>query len=279
MSKPKLFFWLTFAAILSAVGTHFFRFPDNFNFGGVTGLSIVLKRIIHMSPATINFIANGILLIVGFLFLGRKFLVMTAYVALLSSFLLSLLQRFFPLSAPLTDEPLLNMLFAIAIPAIASAMLFNISASGGGTDITAAILHKYLHVNFGTALLVSDVLIVTSSFFFFSLKTCLFSVVGLIIKSFVIDNVIESFNLCKYFNVICEDPTDICDFITKTLNHSATVSKARGAFSHRNKYIIFTVLTRSKAVRLRNYIRETDPNAFIMITNSSEIIGKGFLTR
>lgn len=279
MSKYKTFGILTGASVLSAVGTHFFKFPDNFNFGGISGLAVVLKKVIPVSPSAINLVVNLALLSLAFIFLGRRFLVMTAYVAVTSSLLLSALQLIVPLQAPLTDEPLLNMIFAITIPAIASAMLFNISASAGGTDITAAIFNKYFGVNFGMALLASDVLIVAGSFLFFDMKTCLFSVTGLFIKSFIIDNFIESFNLCKYFNVICEDPTEICDYITQTLRHSATVSPARGAFSHRKKYIIFTVLTRGNAVRLRNFIREHDPNAFMMITNSSEIIGKGFMNR
>lgn len=279
MSKSKTLGILTMASFLSAVGTHFFKFPDNFNFGGVSGLAIVLKKVIAVDPSLINLMVNLALLSLALIFLGKQFIVMTAYVAIVSSLMLSGLQLIIPLSAPLSDEPLLNMIFAIAIPAISSAMLFNISASSGGTDITAAILNKYFGINFGTALLVSDVIIVASSFLFFPMKTCLFSVVGLVIKSFVIDNFIESFNLCKYFNIICEDPTEICDYITKTLHHSATVSQSRGAFSHQKKYIIFTVMTRPNAVKLRNFVRENDPSAFIMITNSSEIIGKGFLNR
>ena len=88
--------------------------------------------------------------------------------------------------------------------------------------------------------------------------------------------VIESINLCKYFTIICNDPEPICEFITKELNRSATVYQAEGAYQHNQKTVILTVMKRSQAVELRNYIRMNQPSAFIAITNSSEIIGKGF---
>ncbi len=99
---------------------------------------------------------------------------------------------------------------------------------------------------------------------------------GLLAKSLVVDNVIESINLCKYFTIICNDPEPICEFITKELNRSATVYQAEGAYQHNQKTVILTVMKRSQAVELRNYIRMNQPSAFIAITNSSEIIGKGF---
>ena len=95
-------------------------------------------------------------------------------------------------------------------------------------------------------------------------------------KSLVIDGVIENINLCKYFTIVCNDPQPICDFIHKELRRSATVFSAEGSFTHKDKYVIMTVMKRSQAVQLRNYIRFHEPTAFMMITNSSEIIGKGF---
>lgn len=279
MTKYKKFFILSVASILIGFGTHFFRFPDNFNFGGVTGISIILKEYLPISASTINLIINLFLLFLGLVFLGKSFLIMTTYSAVLSSLTLVYLNQYVPMTAPFTNEPMLNLFFAIGIPSVASALLFNISASSGGTDIIAAILNKFFGLNFGKSLLISDLLIVGATFVVFPIKTALFSTVGLLIKSFAIDNFIENFNLCKYFNIICDEPTMICDYITNTLHKSATVSKARGAFTHRNKYLIFTVMTRSQAVKLRNFIRENQPNAFMMITNSSEIIGKGFLSR
>ena len=138
------------------------------------------------------------------------------------------------------------------------------------------ILRKYTSVDIGRALLLSDLLITLTAFFVFDMKTALFSLLGLISKSLVVDNVIESINLCKSFNVVCSSPDRICTFITETLHRSATVFEAHGAFSHNHNYVVLTVLKPYQAVALRRFIRENEPGAFILITNTSEIIGKGF---
>lgn len=267
---------MTFCAMLIAVGNHFFRFPNNFTFGGVTGIAVVLQYYVPLSTATINFIISNLLLILGFLLLGRGFGIKTAYVSLILSFFLSALEKLCPLDKPLTDQPILELCYGIALPGVAAALLFYIGASSGGTDIVAMLLRKYTSIDIGRALFFADALIVISAFFTFGIKTGLYSVLGLMVKSFLVDNIIESINLCKSFNIICDNPEPICRFITEKLNHSATVYEAKGAFTHAPKTVIITVMNRPQAAALRHYIKTIEPTAFMIITNSSEIIGKGF---
>lgn len=108
------------------------------------------------------------------------------------------------------------------------------------------------------------------------MQTGLLSFLGLILKSTVIDSVIEGMNLCKYFTVICENAEPIDDFIVNKLHRSATVCDATGAFSGKKKKIVLTVMTRAQAIQLQRFIKESQPSAFILITNTSEIIGRGF---
>lgn len=208
--------------------------------------------------------------------LGKSFGIKTVYVSVLMSVSLSAMEKLLPMSHPLTSQPVLELIFAIFLPAFASAILFNVGASGGGTDILAMVLKKYTTFNIGTALFIVDLLITVAACFLFDPQTGLFSFTGLMAKSLVIDGVIENINLCKYFTIICDDPVPICDFITKNLNRSATIFRAEGTYTHSEKTIILTVMKRSQAVMLRNYIHLNVPGAFMMITNSSEIIGKGF---
>lgn len=267
---------ITLNTLVIAVGIYFFKFPNNFTFGGVSGLSVVIGRLTPLSPATSNFVLNVILVIAGFAFLGRNFGIKTVYSSLLLSFAVSILEKIFPMQRPLTDEPLLELVFAVLLPAFGSAVLFNIGASSGGTDIIAMILKKHTSVDIGRSLLLSDALITLSSFFVFNMKTALFSCLGLLAKSFMIDSVIESINLSKYFTVVCSNPEPICNFIMRRLNRSATVCSATGAYSHTHKYIILTAMKRPQAMLLRQFIRKNEPEAFILISNTSEIIGKGF---
>ena len=276
MDKIKYFSTLTFSTLLIAVGTYFFKVTNNFTFGGITGLAVLIAKSGLVSAGDFNLIMSMILLAIGLVILGKKFAAKTAYCSILLSVALSLLERIFPMNGPFTDQPMLELCFAIALPALGSAILFNIGASSGGTDIIAMILKKYSSFDIGRALMISDALITAAGFFVFDIETGLYSLLGLAIRSFMIDTFIESFNLSKYFNVVCDHPEPICDFIVHTLGRSASVCLAKGAYSGKDKYIIFTALNRVQAVRLRNYIRATDPKAFILISNTSEIIGKGF---
>lgn len=275
-SQFKNFVYLTLSTLVMAVGIYFFKFSNNFTFGGITGLAVLVAKSGSISAGDFSFIANMVLLVIGFFVLGKKFAAKTAYSSILLSVALSGLERIWPMSQPLTDQPLLELIFAIALPSIGSAVLFNIGASSGGTDVVAMIMKKYTSFNIGNALLVTDLFITIAGFFVFDIQTGLYSVLGLALRSFMIDGFIESLNLSKYFNVVCKNPQPICDFIKDEMHRSATIVQAKGAFSGEDKYIIFTVMNRIEAVRLRNYIKEHSPDAFLLISNTSEIIGKGF---
>jgi len=268
---------ITLSIWIMVIGIYFFKFPNNFAFGGVTGFATVISALTRWSAGDFTTIVNMIFLILGFLFLGRGFGIKTVYASILMSVFLYFFERFFPLTRPLTTEPLLELIFAILLPSVGAAILFHVGASSGGTDIIAMILKRYTSFNIGTVLLLVDITGVILAYIVFGPETGLFSSLGLMAKSLVIDDVLENINLCKCFSIICDDPAPICDYIIHGLNRSATVYEAQGAFSHHKKTVILTTIKRSQAIKLKRYIRTVEPTAFILISNSSEIIGKGFL--
>ena len=275
-SKLKNFSLLTFSTLIMAVGIYFFKFTNNFTFGGITGIAVLVAKFFPISASDFSFVVNILLLIIGWIVLGKSFAEKTAYSTILLSVSLSLLERIYHMSHPLTNEPLLELIFAILLPALGSAILFNIGASSGGTDVIAMILKKYTSVDIGKGLMISDLIFTLAGFLVFNVKTGLYSLFGLIMRSALIDNFIESFNRSKYFHVVTSNATCICDFIQNDLQRGATIVNATGAFTGDDKYIILTVLSPSQAVKLRNFIKEHDPKAFLLVSNTSEIIGKGF---
>ena len=262
---------VTVSTLIMVFGNYFFKFPNNFAFGGITGFSTIVSALTKLSASQFTFIANMVLLVMGFIFIGKGFGMKTVYSSVLMSLALGAMDRWFPMGKPLTDQPILELVFAVFLPAVGSALLFNVGASSGGTDIIAMIFKKYTSFNIGTMLLLVDCFSVLMAFVVFDVTTGLFSTLGLIGKSLMID-------LCKCFNIVCDNPEPICDFIIKELNRSATVYQAQGAFTHHRKTVIMTTMRRSQAVKLRNFIRQAEPTAFMLISNSSEIIGKGFLS-
>lgn len=275
-SKLKNFSLLTISTLIMAVGIYFFKFANNFTLGGITGIAVLVAKFLPISASDFSFVVNILLLIIGWIVLGKSFAEKTAYSTILLSISLSLLERIYPMSHPLTNEPLLELIFAILLPALGSAILFNIGASSGGTDVIAMILKKYTSVDIGKGLMNSDLIFTLAEFLVFNVKTGLYSLFGLIMRSALIDNFIESFNRSKYFHVVTSNATCICDFIQNDLQRGATIVNATGAFTGDDKYIILTVLSPSQAVKLRNFIKEHDPKAFLLVSNTSEIIGKGF---
>ena len=153
----------------------------------------------------------------------------------------------------------------------------DVGASTGGTDILAMILKKFTSLDIGMALLYVDVLIAGSTLILIDIETGLFSLLGLVLKSVLVDSVIESLNRKKSFILVTSCPEEVCDFITHTLHRSATFWKGEGAYSHQDKWVVLTALSRAQAVALRRHLKSIDPHAFMLITNSSEIFGKGFL--
>ena len=268
---------ITISIFIMAFGVYFFKFPNNFVFGGITGFAVVVAQITPLSASTFSFIANTVLLVLGLLTLGRSFAVKTTYASMLLSVLLVVFEHIYPMEHPLSNEPMLELLFAIALPAIGSALLFYLGASSGGTDVVAMIIKKYTSMkDIGMALFITDLLMIIFACFVFDIKTALYSFVGLTVKSFMIDSIIENITLCKSIMIICDDPEPICKYITQGLSKGATIVDGQGAYTHANKHIVFTTLTRRQAIILRNYIHENRLNAFISVSSTSEVFGNGF---
>ena len=238
MRRIKNLTIITISIFIMAVGVYFFKFPNNFCFGGVTGAAVVFAKITPLSASAFSFIVNMALLVLG---------------------------------------SMLELVFAITLPAIASALLFYEGASSGGTDVIAMIVKKYTQVeDIGIALFITDLIMIIIACFVFDIKTALYSFVGLTLKSFLIDAIIENIMLRKSVMITCNDKDLICHFITEELNKSTTIVNATGAYTNEQRYLIFTTLTRHQAAAVRAFIHENHLKAFISMSSTSEVFGKGF---
>ncbi len=267
---------ITIGCLALVLGNYFFKFTNHFVFGGVTGIAVLLAKVTPFSPGTINLVFNALFLLLGFVVLGRKFGAKTIYATVLMTVSFSVLEQVYPMMSPFTDQLMLEFFIAILLTAVGSAVLFHCEASSGGTDILAMILKKFTGASIGGMVLASDVIIVIAAFFVFNIETALFSSLGLLIKSLVIDTSIARINQFRMINIICDQPAPICDFIIKDLNRDATYYMAKGAFSQQDKYVIMSVLKGREEIRLRRYIRDHLPSAFVLVSDSRDIFGQGF---
>ncbi len=271
------FILINVGLLLVGIGICFFKIPNNFATGGVSGLAIIASSFFkNIDVGPMMLIINIVLLIVGFIFLGPDFGSKTMYSSFALSGIVWAIQKIYPLKHSLTDDMMLELIFSIIFPAIGSAIVFNLNASTGGTDIVAKILSKHTNLNIGKTLLLTDFLIAAGAGAVFGIKIGMYSILGLSLKAFVIDLVMEGFNVSKQFVIISTKSDEIKEYIVTQLHRGATIYKAEGAFSHKTEDVISTVLSRRQAIKLRTYIRSIDDSAFITISNTSETIGKGF---
>lgn len=278
-TKDNLIFFLilNLGLIFTAVGISIFKTPNHFAFGGTSGLSIILSTLFpKWNVGAFMWIVNAALVVLGFFFLGIRSMGWTIYSSFALSFYVSACEVIYPLSFPLTHDVFLELCFAVILPAVGAAMVFNVGASTGGTDIVAMILHKYTSLEIGRDLLVSDLGIVLIAAYLYGAQTGLYCILGMILKCTVVDSAIESLNLRKVCTIISKYPDQVEDFIINDLHRSATEQNAFGVYTKQEQKVLMTVLTRSETNRLRIHLRQIDPHAFITIVNSSEIIGKGF---
>jgi uncharacterized membrane-anchored protein YitT (DUF2179 family) len=159
---------------------------------------------------------------------------------------------------------------------IGSAIIFNCQASSGGTDIVALILKKYTKLNVGRALLLTDFLIASSTFFIFGIEAGLYSMLGLFAKAFLVDGVIESIGKSKYLQIITKKPQEIGKYIIENVKRDYTSYVGEGGYTGQQKTILVTVCKSGEALKIKAKVKEIDPDAFVIISDATEILGKGF---
>lgn len=276
-SPGSFFALLNLGLILTAVALVLFKTPNHLAFGGTTGFAILLATAFPAFPVSVYmWILNAALVLLGLAFLDRRAVLWSAFASFALSGYTSLFEWIFPVTQSITGDLWLDVCFAVLLPAVGSAIVFDIGASTGGTDILAMILRKHTDIEIGKALFAVDVGIVAAAIGLYGPRVGLYCVLGLIGKTFVVDGFIESIRQRKVCQVICSNPREVEEYIVRKLGRTATVQFGWGAYSGRRVTILTSVLSRREAMKLRLFVRTTDPGAFITIVSSSEIVGRGF---
>lgn len=273
----KEYIFITIGLMLVASGIYYFLVPSNLAAGGVSGMAIIINNFLPQIPIGLIMLSmEFILYIVAFIFLGPKFGVKTIYSSLGLSGMIWFLEKVFPISAPLSDDLFLLLLMGILISGVGMGIIFNQNSSTGGTDIIAKIINKYLHIEIGKALLMSDFLITLAAGITFGPQVGMYAVLGVIINGFVIDGVINGIDLSKQVNIITSKGDEVKGFIMENLGRGVTIYDAKGAYTGEEKEVLITVMSRKEFIRLREFIKEVDKNAFITVSTVHEVLGEGF---
>ena len=275
MKKSELIrecFIITFATLIVSAAVFFFLLPSQVSVGSISGLAMILGNVIPLHMSVITFILNGILLIAGFLLIGKDFGAKTVYTSLLLPLFLRVFEIYFPDFSSINGDPFLDMVCYIFTVSIGLAILFRENASSGGLDIIAKLLNKYLHMDMGKAMALPGMCVALSSILFYDKKLVVLSLFGTYLNGIVLDHFIFGLNLKKRVCIISEKEAEIRDFILNRLHSGATLYEGRGAYNDQPRTEIITIVDKNEYSLLMSYLLKTDPSAFVTVYTVSEII-------
>jgi uncharacterized membrane-anchored protein YitT (DUF2179 family) len=264
--------------ILIALGLIWFLEPNTIAPGGVTGLAIVIERLTGVPIYITNLIINVPLFILGIVVLGKGAGVKTAYGTLgLSGFLVLLTNVEFT-NSPATADPLLASIFGGVIVGIGIGLLFKVGGSTGGTDLAGAILNKFFpSLSAAKLMMFVDIcVIVLAGVVSGKVETALYSSFCLYIMVKAADFIVEDLNYSKSFYIISRKSEEISERIIKELERGVTALQGRGMYSGEEKDILMCVVNRAQVQKVKNIVREIDPEAFVMLNTTHEVLGEGF---
>lgn len=265
---------ITFGTLLIAASVYFFMIPSKVIVGSLSGLVIVLSNFLPFSISVMTFCLNGVLLVIGFMFIGKEFGGKTVYTSILMPVFLLLFEILFPDVKSLTDDILIDTLCYILLVSVGLAMLFHVNASSGGLDIAAKLLNKFLHMEMGKAMTLSGMCVAISSVFVYDTKSVVMSILATYANGIVIDYFIDGFNRKKRVCILSDKYKDIQDFIVKELHRGVTLYPAYGGFNQAEKIELQTILSRSEYAKLLEHLGKVDIKAFVTVGTINEVIGE-----
>ena len=260
--------------LLYVIGVVGFTIPYRFPDSGVTGLAVLASYVWGTSPALIVAVANVVLLAWGWKFLSRRLVMWTVFNVVLITVAMKLLDgaSFFPT----LEDRLLVAMIGGAIKGFGGGMVFRSGASMGGLDIITLALRKRYGVEVGRYSFYINLVILTIASFVVGIENALFGLVGVYASSVVTDNVLNSFDRRRLVFIITRDPEPAVDFIIKELNRGVTMLDSCGGYTREDQPTLMCLLSRRQVVDLKRFLGENDPRAFMVVSEASEVLGRGF---
>ena len=267
----KDFITITVGTLIVAVAVYFFMYPSHVTVGSVAGLAQVLSNFLPISPSVITLIINIILFIIGFLLVGPEFGIKTVYCGILLPVLIGVFETLFPNFQSITQDPILDVLCYILIVSVGLAILFTANASSGGLDIVAKLMNKFFRMDLGKAMAVSGMLVAASSLLCYDMKTVVLSLLGTYFGGMITDHFLFGMNIKRRVCIISPKFEEILAFILHDLHSGATIYEGIGAYDRTVKKEIITIVDHQEYRKLMDYMRKTDPNAFMTVYSVNEI--------
>ena len=272
-TQTKRYINFIFGIFLAALAFNLFLLPGNIVAGGVSGLSLIIRKYIEIDPAVIIFIASVILLLMSLIFLGKEKTLNSLVGSLLFPVFVKLTADFGNILHLSNDNQLLTAVFGGVLFGFGAGLTFKAGFTSGGTDILNQIVSKYFKTSMGTATIVTDGLIVLAGGFMFGWVKCMYAIIVLAIVSTLVDRVLLGISNSKAFYIITNKQDEISEFVFEELGHSITLFDAKGGYSNKKKPVLFTVIPTKEYFKFKEGIKEIDSDAFFVVADAYEVKG------
>lgn len=269
----RRYFELLLGILLVAISYNLFLLPNNIVSGGVSGVGIILNKVLDINPSEFVFITSLLLLILSYFVLGKEATKGSIIGSLLFPVFIALTANINDLLQIDTTNVLLSVIFGGVLYGFGAGLVFRAGFTTGGTDILNQIASKYLHMSMGNAILITDGVIVASSVFFFGVTNLMYALIVIYITGILTDKVILGISDKKAFYIITNQEEEVKQYIMKELNHGITIFNARGGYSKEKENVLLCVVPTNEYFKLKEGIHEIDKEAFFVITDAYEVFG------
>ena len=265
------FLAISVGTLITAAAVFFFMLPSNLTVGSVSALALVISKFIPLPISVITLIFNIVLLILGYVLIGKDFAFKTIYATILLPTLLWIFEILLPDFQSLTQDPFLDMIGYVITVSVGLSILFSYNSSTGGIEVVAKLMNKYLRMELGQAISVSGMVVALSSALCFDSKTVFLSVLGTYLGGIVLDYYIFGLNIKRRVCILSKEHSKIIHYILHELHSGASLYDAIGAYDQTVRREIVTIVDRSEYKQLMDYVRKIDPKAFITVYSVNEI--------
>ena len=267
---------IVLGCMIYAVGFQFFMFPNNIVSGGVVGVSMIVNQLSGIPVGVMTIILNVPLFIIAWKHFGLEFLIASLFGTVLSSISVDLMAAS---SFVATNDPMLGAIIGAVIKGAGMGIVYYVGATLGGVDIVAKLLRqKYHHINFGTIVLIIDIVVVCLyTLIFKHLESAMYSLIGMFVVSKVVDLALYGIdNSCICYIISSKSKELTKEIISGHIHRGVTVLDGEGAYSGEKKQVIMCVIKRVQSAELRRLVRSVDENAFFIVTDAKNVFGNGF---
>ncbi|MGE5560359.1 MAG: YitT family protein [Chloroflexota bacterium] len=275
VNRLKPYLGITVGAVIFAIGLNYFTIANRLAEGGVTGVALLLHYLLRVPIGALLLGLNIPLFLLGWHFLGWRFVVRSLYGVLI----VSVAAQFIGTNALPSPDRLLGALYAGAVSGLGLGIIFRSGGTSGGVDIIARILWHRRGIEIGRTMFAGDLIVMVANAMLLDYDTAMYSLVAMFIASRVIDAVQEGATLAKSFTIISNRPAEIAAAVTESLERGATILRGKGAYTGQDRNVLYVVIPRSEVTHLKNIVYAVDPGAFVVISDAREVVGEGFTER